>query len=234
MAGGTILPLYPWHPEAVAARYTAGTMSLNSRFEEPEPSFDAETAARALTLAARLQEERDARIGAEELFRTAAEAGIAPDLLEEALQQVELPKTRGKTAAKPASAAGISSGWLALISLAYVVLHALGAAVAQEGPYKLFWWAALLAAFLVALFNPRKGKGRFWGPALVLGTWFGYLFMVKVFFIIRTPLSYNSDVGPYLIMGLFQFLFYVLATGARAWAEGRREGAGERRTSSAF
>ena len=231
--GGTGLPLYPWHPEAVAARYTAGTMSLNSRFEEPEPSFDAETAARALGLAARLQEERDARIGVEELFRTAAEAGIAPDLLEEALQQVELPEMRVKATVKRVSTAGLATGWLTLISLVYVVLHALGATVASEGPYKLFWWAAVFAAFLVTLLNPREGRKRFWGPALVLGTWFGFLVCEETLRMNGTRLFSNPDLGPYLILGLFQFLFYVLATGARAWAEGRREGAGERRTSSA-
>ena len=196
---------------------------------EPEPSFDSETAARALVLAARLQEARDARIGAEELFRTAAEAGIAPDLLEEALRRVDLPEKRVKGTTKPVSAAGFATGWLALISLAYIVLHALGAAVASEGPYELFWWAAVFAPFVVALVNPRQGRARFWGPALVLGTWFGYLFMVRVFFVIQTPLSSNSDVGPYLIFGLFQFLFYVLATGVR-----RLRGRGKSREEGTF
>ena len=203
-------------------------MSLNSRFEEPEPTFDSETAARALVLAARLQEARDARIGAEELFRTAEEAGIAPDLLDEALRRVGLPETRFRPAFPVGPSVGLSTLGLVLVSLVYFALHAQGAMVVWGGPTELSWWAAVLAAFAVGLINPRRGRGRLWGPLLVVGMWFALLLWKEALRMDGDRVWAHPGLGPYFFFGLVQamgFLLGFLASrfGNRApWAKGEK------------
>jgi hypothetical protein len=59
---------------------------------ESGASVDAKTAERALEMAVQLQRERGELVSVDELHRTAAEAGIAPELVAEALKKIEAEK----------------------------------------------------------------------------------------------------------------------------------------------
>ena len=190
-------------------------MPLQHSSGEPEPTLDAETAARALGLAARLQEERDERVGLSDLRLAAAEAGIAPDLLDEALRRVATPPVPAPRPARQPLPDALTAVPLFVFSLLYLFVHIAGANEAYVRPSDLSWSIALLAPLIVALLAPRRGRQRAWAPLLVAGSWLLLAIIPLINGAYAQHSAFHRHFLDYFAMGLVQFLAYALGTGLR-------------------
>lgn len=124
--------------------------------KQREIKVDTKTAEEALALALRLQEERGEDVSIDQLNKTADEAGIEREYLEEALNRIRAEKS-------PAQAdVELRQSRLGLIFAITVAVGMIGAVLTSAGPryVSITPLVAMLAAFACVLFVRRQRGGR--------------------------------------------------------------------------